>query len=96
MPDGVNVSVVIPAYGRTELLVKAARSALAQDLASAEFEVIVVDSSPDEANAKAMAALADESNGILRWFTKPAEGPGPSRNLGARTGPARRGNSGNG
>ena len=86
MPARLRVSAVIPAYQRTDLLVKAARSALQQDLAPGEFEVIVVDSSPDDANANAMAELAAGSGGVLRFFRKPAEGPGPSRNLGARAG----------
>jgi cellulose synthase/poly-beta-1,6-N-acetylglucosamine synthase-like glycosyltransferase len=77
------VSVIIPAYGRTDLLEKAVRSALAQDLDPDDFEVIVVDSSPDGANADLVLHLAGSAACDVRCLRKEPEGPGPSRNLGA-------------
>ena len=77
------VSVIIPAYLRTELLRKAIRSVLSQDFDPGQYEVIVVDSSPNDANANLAAVLQDEARCSLRCFTKSPEGPGPSRNLGA-------------
>lgn len=78
------VSVVIPAYGRTARLRKAVESLFAQDLDAGELEVIVVDSSPDDANERLVNELAGSAAVRLRFFKKAPEGPGPSRNLGAR------------
>jgi glycosyltransferase involved in cell wall biosynthesis len=82
-PDQL-VSVIIPAYRRPEKLRAAVRSLLAQDLDPRQFELIVVDSSPDDTNAAVIAALQETARCPLRFFRKPPEGPGPSRNLGAR------------
>lgn len=80
----IEVSIVIPAYRRTDLLALALRSALAQDLPPAQYEVIVVDSSPDNGNAALVASLQPTARCALRFLAKRAEGPGPSRNLGLR------------
>lgn len=77
-------SVIIPAYRRPEMLRQAVRSVLAQDLDAHQFEVIVVDSSPDDTNRAIVAELQQEARCPLRYFSKTPEGPGPSRNLGAR------------
>jgi glycosyltransferase involved in cell wall biosynthesis len=77
------VSVVIPVYGRTALLRKAIVSLFAQDLGEGQLEIIVVDSSPDDANERLVHGLADAAPFPLRFFRKSPEGPGPSRNLGA-------------
>lgn len=80
-----DASVVIPAYRRPVLLRQAVRSALAQDMASDRFEVIVVDSSPDEENARVVESLMAEAGAVsLTLHRKAPEGPGPSRMLGAR------------
>ncbi|MDH3386393.1 MAG: glycosyltransferase family 2 protein [Gammaproteobacteria bacterium] len=80
----LDVSIVIPAFKRPELLRKALISALAQDLAPEKFEVIVVDSSPDDNNAAIVEALKQESGRVaLTLYRKAPEGPGPSRLLGA-------------
>jgi glycosyltransferase involved in cell wall biosynthesis len=76
------VSVVVPAYGRTPLLCQAVKSLIDQDLPAEEFEIIVADSSTDERNEEAVAALIPTSRAALRYFRKEPEGPGPSRNLG--------------
>ena len=78
------VSVIMPAYGRSEMLRKAIRSVLAQDLDPDKFETIVVDSSLDNQNAELVAKLQHEARASLRCFRKNPEGPGPSRNLGAK------------
>jgi glycosyltransferase involved in cell wall biosynthesis len=80
------VTVVIPSYGRTALLRKALLSLAQQDVEKQRFEVIVVDSSPDNQNAAMLEELVLEFPTVLRWFVKEPEGPGPSRNLGAREG----------
>jgi len=76
------VSVVIPAYFRTEMLEKAVKSFFDQTLEYDRFEVIVVDSSPDDRNERMIGELATRAPFSLRCVRKKAEGPGPSRNLG--------------
>jgi glycosyltransferase involved in cell wall biosynthesis len=78
------VSAIIPAYRRPEKLRKAVESLLSQDIGQDQYEIIVVDSSPDSANAEIMEALQTIAACSLRFFRKKPEGPGPSRNLGAK------------
>jgi cellulose synthase/poly-beta-1,6-N-acetylglucosamine synthase-like glycosyltransferase len=78
------VSVIIPAYKRTDWLRKAVVSVLAQDFDPARYEVIVVDSSPDDRNRVMVEELQATAQGRLSFYAKAPEGPGPSRNLGAR------------
>ena len=85
MPEEVRiprVSVVIPAYRRRDLLRKTLLSLFQQDLESVDYEVLVVDSSPDDENAAMVRELAAEAPYSLRCFRKKPEGPGPSRNMG--------------
>jgi glycosyltransferase involved in cell wall biosynthesis len=76
------VSVVIPAYRRRDLLRKTLLSLFQQDLDSQQFEVLVVDSSPDQENMALVSELASQAPYSLRCLRKKPEGPGPSRNLG--------------
>jgi glycosyltransferase involved in cell wall biosynthesis len=78
------VTAIIPAYRRSTKLKKAVESLLAQDLGPEQYEVIVVDSSPDDENRAVVASLQSASCCDLRFFQKKAEGPGPSRNLGVQ------------
>jgi glycosyltransferase involved in cell wall biosynthesis len=77
------VSMIIPAYRRTDLLRKAIASGLNQDLPADQYEIIVVDSSPDDANWQLVESLKPLARCRLLCLRKPPEGPGPSRNLGA-------------
>jgi glycosyltransferase involved in cell wall biosynthesis len=77
------VSVVIPTYQRTEMLRRGILSLFDQTLAKDQYEVIVVDSSPDDSNEKMLAEVSVQAPCRFRFFRKKAEGPGPSRNLGA-------------
>jgi glycosyltransferase involved in cell wall biosynthesis len=76
------VSVVIPAFKRPELLRRAVLALFAQTLPKSDYEIIVVDSSPTDANIRVLEALSERAPCRLTWFTKPPEGPGPSRSLG--------------
>ena len=78
------VSVVIPAYGRTPLLRKAVTSLFDQDLPGDQYEILVVDGSPNDANERMIGELTRVAPCSLRYIRKPPEGPGPSRNMGAR------------
>jgi glycosyltransferase involved in cell wall biosynthesis len=84
------VTAVVPAFHRTEKLRRAVASLLRQDLDPASYEVIVVDSSIDDRrNEEMVREMAAEARCSLRCLTKRPEGPGPSRNLGARSGRGR-------
>jgi glycosyltransferase involved in cell wall biosynthesis len=76
------VSVVIPAYKRPELLRKAVLAVFDQDFPKDLYELIVVDSSPDDRNVKVLEELSAHAPCAFRWFSKTPEGPGPSRSLG--------------
>ena len=80
----LRVSVVIPAFKRSEMLRKAVLSALQQDLDKNQYEVIVVDSSPDDQNVRVVKELEGSASCSLRCYVKEAEGPAASRNLGVR------------
>ena len=83
-PEILRVSVIIPAFKRTDGLCRAVKSLYQTDLPKNQFEVIVVDSSTDLDNQRAIEALMTEAPFELRFFRKLPEGPGPSRNLGAQ------------
>src|SRR5512143_2796250 len=78
------VSVVIPAYRRRRQLRQAVLSVFNQDLPKSDYELIVVDSSPDEENSAMLAELAASAPCPFRFYRKSSEGPGPSRNLGVQ------------
>ena len=82
---GYLVSVVIPAFQQTDLLRRTVESLLDCDLPPDQFEVIVVDGSPDDTNQKMVEAVAARAPFRLRCVRKAPEGPGPSRNLGAQS-----------
>ena len=77
------VSVVIPTYLRPDSVRAAVRSVLAQDLDPARYEVIVVDTSPDDVNLRVVEELRADARCALRLLRKDAEGPAASRNRGA-------------
>jgi glycosyltransferase involved in cell wall biosynthesis len=76
------ISVIIPAYRRRDLLRKTLLSLFQQDLDRQEYEVIVVDSSPDDQNVALVRELISQAPCSVVCLTKKPEGPGPSRNLG--------------
>lgn len=80
----IRVSVVIPTYKIAESVRRAVLSLFDQDLPKHEYEIIVVDSSPDDSVVRAVTELQSRAPCSLRVITKVPEGPGPSRNLGAR------------
>ena len=78
------VSVIVPTYMRADSLRLAVKSLFEQDLPHSDYEVIVVDSSPEQDALIALRELASSAPCRLRCFVKKAEGPGASRNMGAR------------
>jgi len=80
------VSVVIPTFRRPEETALAVASVAASAYPAERLEIIVVDTSPDDATRESIAPLEGAHPGRVRLLKKPvAEGPGASRNLGART-----------
>ena len=74
------VSVVIPTRNRPDLVVRAARSALAQTLTA--IEVIVIVDGPDDMTLKVLGAIEDSR---LRIKTLPHnQGPAEARNAGVQ------------
>lgn len=76
------VSVVIPAHRRPQQLCEAVLSVFDQDLLESEYELIVIDSSPDDSVAKVMNELQPKASCRVTYQRKEAEGPGLSRNRG--------------
>jgi glycosyltransferase involved in cell wall biosynthesis len=70
------VSVVIPAYNRRELLRRAVRSVLAQSYG--DWEVIVVDDGSTDGTERVPGEFADERLGLIRHPAK--RGPAAARN----------------
>ncbi len=85
MPAALKVAVVIPAHKRQELLRNAVLSIFAQDFDKSEYELVVVDSSPDDSVEKVVKELAPDAPCLFHFCQKETEGPGPSRNLGVAT-----------
>jgi glycosyltransferase involved in cell wall biosynthesis len=77
------VSVVIPTYKRAELVRKAILSVFSQDLNHNDYELIVVDSSPDDRVTQVVEELRAAAPCFLNLYRKEPEGPGPSRCLGS-------------
>jgi glycosyltransferase involved in cell wall biosynthesis len=74
-----DVSVVIPTFGRPDLVLRAVRSALAQTLSSIEV-LVVIDGPDDDQTRAALAGIADER---LRVIVLPEKGGAPNaRNIG--------------
>jgi cellulose synthase/poly-beta-1,6-N-acetylglucosamine synthase-like glycosyltransferase len=80
----LDASIIIPAFERTEPLRRTIECALAQDYDPSRYEVIVVDSSPGDSNVPMLEEMRSKARCRFLYFRKPPEGPGPSRNLGAR------------
>jgi len=81
-PAPVLVTVVIPCYRRASVAREAALSVFAQDFPPGRYELIVVDSTPDDSVVEAMKEIAGRATCRFRLFRKQPEGPGPSRNVG--------------
>ena len=71
-------SVVIPAYNRREMLVKAIESVLSQDFT--DYELIVV----DDGSTDGTESIESMYNGRLRYIYQPNSGVSQARNRGIR------------
>jgi GT2 family glycosyltransferase len=77
------VSVIIPTYRRLRGLTAAMRSVLANDYPADRFEVVVVDSGPDDGTVAMMRDFGERYPGRITYLRKNSEGPSASRNAGA-------------
>jgi glycosyltransferase involved in cell wall biosynthesis len=79
--EAVRLSVVMPTYNRSELVGRALRGLLEQTVASAEYEIVVVDDGSTDETPEAVKAVAapDER---LRYYRQENRGPAAARNRG--------------
>jgi glycosyltransferase involved in cell wall biosynthesis len=78
------VSVVIPTYGRPELVMRAVGTVLRQSMS--DLEVIVVIDGPDRATQAALAGIVDERLRVIVHACN--RGPGAARDTGSDAGTA--------
>jgi glycosyltransferase involved in cell wall biosynthesis len=77
------ISAIVCTYNRYDLLRRAVESLAAQSLPTSEFEIIVVDNSPDHELSKASSAeYGDFVN--LKWVIEQTPGLSNARNVGTR------------
>jgi glycosyltransferase involved in cell wall biosynthesis len=74
------ISVIIPAYNRADLIVQALDSVFAQTYKN--FEIIVVDDGSTDNTAEVLRPLAEQ--GSIRYIHQPNRGVSAARNLGIR------------
>ncbi|MBF0206069.1 MAG: glycosyltransferase family 2 protein [Oligoflexia bacterium] len=78
------LSVVIPAFNRSQLLLKTLLSFAEQTLSRELFEIIVV----DDGSSENLKVIVDEASSItsisIRYFYQTNQGPGAARNRGAQ------------
>jgi succinoglycan biosynthesis protein ExoM len=73
------VSVIIPTFRRPDSFLRAARSVLAQRGAG-DFEIVVVDNSPEASARAAFRILESEARVLVRWTHEPRPGVAHARN----------------
>jgi glycosyltransferase involved in cell wall biosynthesis len=79
------ITVVIPTYNRSTLLIKCIKALEAQTLPKSDFEVIVVSDGKDALTEGALQPWLKHSSLNLRFFSTPSrQGPAGARNLGWR------------
>lgn len=79
------IAVVIPSRNRRELLLRAIRSVLRQDLS--DFELIIVDDASEDGSADAVEAIADPRIKLIRQEVPRGANPARNRGLLAATAP---------
>lgn len=79
----MKISVIIPTYGRPDLLQKCLTALMAQTFANDDFEVIVVSDGPDKATQNMVDKLQKRTTCNLRFLsTDKKRGPAAARNMG--------------
>lgn len=80
---GIDISVVVPTYNRTEELKDCLDSLFAQDYPKEKYEIIVVDDSGN-GEAKRMLDELKRKHSNLSYITQYRKGPASARNAGAK------------
>ncbi|HEY0899859.1 MAG TPA: glycosyltransferase family 2 protein, partial [Sphingobacteriaceae bacterium] len=76
----MKISVVIPTYGRPDLLQKCLNALLAQTFAQDQYEILVVSDGPDKATQNMVAKLQKGTSCNLRFLsTDKKRGPAAAR-----------------
>lgn len=79
----MRITVVIPTYGRPELLRKCLTALNSQTFDKSTYEVIVVSDGPDRKTADLVQSFSEECTYLLRFLsTDRKRGPAAARNLG--------------
>mgnify|MGYP003288076187 CR=1 FL=1 len=84
MASDTHVSVVIPTYNRSALLLDAVESVLAQEFAR-PFEIVIVDNNSQDDTETVARRLVEEHPGKIRYVRETQQGNAHARNLGVRT-----------
>ena len=79
--DAPRISIIICTYDRYDVLPDAIASAKAQDLPAGQFEILVIDNSPDQ-EAAARWAAEYEGDPAVRYHLEPTPGLSNARNVG--------------
>jgi glycosyltransferase involved in cell wall biosynthesis len=80
----VVISAIVCTYNRYDLLPQALKSLAAQTLPQSQYEIIVVDNSPDHAFSREAAGEFSEIAN-LKWIIEKTPGLSNARNVGTRT-----------
>lgn len=77
------ITVVIPTYNRSALLIRCIKALEKQSLAASDFEVIVVSDGVDAVTRNALFSIIKESSLTIKYLhTAEKQGPAGARNLG--------------
>ncbi len=78
------VSVVVPTFKRADSVRLTMGALVSQDLPPEKYEVLVVDSTPDDSVERIVREFQERASCVLAYHRKQPEGGAASRNLGAR------------
>lgn len=79
-----DLSVIIPAYNRADVLEKCLNALAAQTYPKAGFEIIIVDDGSSDRTREVAAAFVDKKSGDAKYFRQENKGPASARNLGIK------------
>ncbi len=80
----MNMSVIIPTYNRSEILLKCLQALEAQTVLPNDYEIVIVDDGSTDASPEQIAAFIDKCGLNVSYFHQDHKGPAAARNLGIR------------
>lgn len=76
------VSIIIPTFNRSEILVKALLSLFAQDYDCKKFEILIVDDGSTDDTKKLVSSLKNKNSSFdIKYFYQKNKGPAAARNI---------------